>query len=257
MEAETWLIFIAVVFIGSYLQSVIGFGMALIVVAIARISGGVDFATLTAAISLIALVNIVVALRGNLHFISRNILALLILGQLPAVALGLFALHHLSISAVAILEALLAIFLICGSVASVYRPRPFNQVSGLPALLMVGAIAGLCGGLFAASGPVMGWFGYRQPLQLAIIRATLLAFFAVGCLSRTLMVGYSGGLTGEVMGLFVASMPATILGAWLGLVAKPPVTDVALKKIVFVALILMGTYIGIRAASQLGYGFNW
>lgn len=251
MELSTWIIFLAAVFIGSYVQSVIGFGMALIVIAVGKISGGIDFTALTAAVSLIALVNIVVALRGNLHFISRPVLKLLVLGQLPAVALGLFTLHYLSIGAIAILELLLAAFLICGSVASVYRPRPFKHISSPAVLLLVGAAAGITGGLFAASGPVMGWFGYRQPMQLALIRATLLAFFAVGCLSRTLMVGYGGGLTSEVMSLFVASIPATIVGAWLGIVAKPPLSDGALKRIVFLALIVMGAYIGVRALSQL------
>lgn len=247
METETWLIIIAAVFVGSYLQSVVGFGMAMIVVAIGRISGGLDFPTLTASVSLIAMVNIAVALRGNFQSISKRLLGFLVLGQLPAVALGLFALHQLSINALAFLELLLTLFLIGGSIASVYRPQPRDKLSKPPTIVFAGAIAGLTGGLFAASGPVMGWFGYRQPLPLAAIRATLLAFFAVACISRTFMVLATGGLSKEVAIFCMVAMPATILGAWLGVIAKPSIEDKALKKFVFVSLIIMGVYIGIRA----------
>ncbi len=250
MEIENWLIIIAAVFVGSYLQSVIGFGMALIVVAIGRINDSLDFPTLTAAVSVIALANIVISLRGNLHAISKRFLGLLMLGQLPAVALGLFALHILSINAIAFLELMLALFLIGGSVASVYRPRPGEKISNPPAIVLAGAVAGLSGGLFAASGPVMGWFGYRQPLSLVIIRATLLSFFAVGCMSRTLMVAATGGLTQEVAIFCIVATPATVVGAWLGVVAKPGIEDKTLKKFVFVSLIFMGVYIGTRAILQ-------
>lgn len=224
--------------------------MAMIVVAIARISGSLDFSTLTASVSLIALINIIVALRGNVNFVSRRFLSLLIVGQLPAVALGLFALHHLSINAIAFLELLLALFLIGGSIASVSRPRPEEKLSNPPMIVCAGAIAGLTGGLFSASGPVMGWFGYRQPLALEIIRATLLAFFAIACISRTLMVLATGGLSKEVMFFSIAAAPATVLGAWLGVVAKPKVSDKVLKQLVFVSLIGMGLYIGVRAVLQ-------
>ena len=251
MDWVAWLVIIAAVFVGSYLQSVIGFGMALIVVAIARITNSLDFHTLTASVSLIALVNIVVALSGNRNLISTQLLGLLILGQLPAVALGLYALHHLSINALAFLEILLAAFLICGSVASVYRPRPSRNLSRTPGILFAGAMAGLTGGLFAASGPVMGWFAYRQPLRLPMIRATLLAFFAVGCISRSVMVAATGGLSREVIAFSLIAVPATVLGAWLGIVAKPAISDETTKKIVFISLIAMGVYIGIRAILQI------
>lgn len=41
----------------------------------------------------------------------------------------------------------------------------------------------------------------------------------------------------------MVATPATILGAWLGVIIE----DKALKKFVFVSLIFMGVYIGVRA----------
>ena len=250
MEIESWLVFIAAIFVGSYVQSVIGFAMGMIVVAIGGLTASVAFTTLTAAVSLITLVNIIMALRGNLRFVSRRFLFYLVLGQLPAIAAGLYVLDHLTADALSVLELLLALFLVCGSIAMVYRPNPIAKVSGPVALFFAGMAAGITGGLFAASGPVMGWFAYRQPLELKIIRATLLSFFAVACISRTLMVAYGGGITEEVIRLFLASIPAVVLGAWLGVMTKPNVADALLKRVVFIAILVMGAYIGIRAAYQ-------
>ncbi|HBK17026.1 MAG TPA: hypothetical protein DDZ38_00200, partial [Gammaproteobacteria bacterium] len=53
-------------------------------------------------------------------------------------------------------------------------PNPRGGRSRSPQTFVVGFLGGTLGGMFAASGPIIGWFGYRQPLPVGAIRATLL-----------------------------------------------------------------------------------
>ena len=251
MEFYAWIIFFVAVFIGSYVQSLIGFAMGLIVVGVGSISGGIDFGVLTAAVSLITLFNIIVSIKGHIAEVHKNMLFYMVLGQLPCIAIGLFLANHLNATAVAALELLLGVFLLVSGSIMVYKPQPIEKLSSIPALVMGGAGGGITGGLFAASGPVIGWFGYRQPLELGVIRATLLSFFSIACISRTALVGFTGGLTEQVWSLAAVSIPLTIVGAWLGKVFKPNISDAGLKRWVFALLILMGLYIGARALVKL------
>lgn len=247
MDMTSLVVLLLAVFVGSYIQSVIGFAMGMIVVAIGSISGTISYSELTAAVSLITLVNIVVALKDQLHEVSKPFLGWLVLGQLPAIALGLLFLSHLTLASLAILELLLGLFLLFGSIAMVYRPRAKENISTPLFITLAGMAAGLTGGLFAASGPVMGWFGYRQPMLLVNIRATLLTFFAIACVSRTVMVAYMGNLTPTVLHLFLLAIPVSAGGAWLGVIAKPKLSDSSLKRYVFIGLIFMALYLCGRA----------
>ena len=251
MELYAWIIFFLAVFVGSYIQSLIGFGMGLIIVGVSSISGGIDFSVLTAAVSLITLFNIVVSIKGHIAEIHKKMLFFMVLGQLPCIAIGLLLANHLSARAVASLELLLAIFLLISGSIMIYKPQPIATLSSVPHLIMGGAGGGITGGLFAASGPVVGWFGYRQPLELNVIRATLLSFFSIACISRTVLVGVTGGLTEQVWSLAAVSIPLTLIGAWMGTILKPKISDSELKRWVFALLILMGIYIAVRAIAKL------
>ena len=69
--------------------------------------------------------------------------------------------------------------------------------------------------MFSASGPVLGLFGFSQPLPLAVIRATLLASFLLVTSSRTVMVGWRGELT-EAVAIYVAlALPVVLIGTGL------------------------------------------
>ena len=88
MEAAGWVIFLGSVFVGSYVQSVTGFAMGMIVIAVVGASGVISLPVLTAAASLITMVNVAFALVGHTHAIDRRIFLWLGAGQIPAIGLG-------------------------------------------------------------------------------------------------------------------------------------------------------------------------
>lgn len=251
MEPVTIAALVALALIASYIQSVAGFAMGMMIMAVAGGFEWVSIALLAAAISLLSLVNVSIALRRHWREVEQGLLQWLAIGQIPAIALGLWLLGTLSDSAMNLLKLLLGLFIALGSLSLAVRPQVRAAVSGSATSVAVGVLAGTVGGLFSASGPVMGWFAYRQPLPFTVIRATLLACFAMTTATRTLMVGARGELSADVWVLFVLMLPSVALGSWLGDRFAPPVSEAALKRGAFSLLLVLGIWICIDAAAQM------
>jgi uncharacterized membrane protein YfcA len=244
-------VFLAIVLVGSYVQAVAGFAMALLIIAVAASTTLFDLEVTAAAISLLSLVNIVLSLHGHYHLVHGRTLRLLAIGQLPAIAIGIWLLGVLNTGATAWLELMLAVFLIGGSGAMMLRPIPRAEPSGAASTLTAGFAAGLLGGLFAASGPVMGWFCYRQPLSVTEIRATLLGCFAITTIARTVLVAGTGALSMEVLTMAGSGLPVVLLGTWIGRRFPPAFGEAMMRRAAFGALLAMGIWIGVAAVRAL------
>ncbi len=251
MEWMSWLGFLAAVFIGSYVQAVAGFAMGMIIVAVVGGLRLLDVPTLGAVVSLLTILNVVLALRGQTHFVHRRLFKWLALGQVPAIYFGLQFMTWLDGNTRWLLEVCLGVFITVGGLSMSLKPHPWRRESGAWAAWLTGISGGLVGGMFSASGPVLGWFGYSQPLKLVTIRATLLACFALTTVTRTALVGVHGGLTESVFGYALAAFPVVVVGTWLGNNFAPPVAEQAIKRMAFVLLLLMGVWILTSVALRL------
>ena len=246
MEFWPLVAFLLIVFIGSYVQAVAGFAMAMIIVAVA---GGLELMsvpTLAAVVSLLTILNVSIALAGSLRHVRVDMLKWLALGQVPAISLGFQLMQWLDGNTQWVLELCLGLFITAGGLSMYLRPHPWERVSAPWQTFGVGVCGGLVGGMFSASGPVLGWFGYNQPLSVAVIRATLLAAFAMTTVSRTIFVGLEGGLTQVVLTYAALGLPVVALGTWLGRVFAPPVSEQVLRRFAYGVLLTMGVWILIR-----------
>lgn len=247
MEIGSWVGFLLAVFIGSYVQSVAGFAMGMIIVAVV---GGLrlfDVPTLGAVASLLTIFNVIMALRGQTHHIHRRLFTWLALGQVPAIYLGLLMMMWLDGHTRWLLEICLGLFITLGGLSMLLRPHPWPQVSGPLRTWLTGVLGGFVGGMFSASGPVLGWFGYNQPLRLVTVRATLLACFVLTTSLRTLMVGAHGGLTPSVWTYAAVGLPVVFLGTWLGRNFAPPFSELQLRRSAHLLLLTMGIWILVTA----------
>ena len=242
MEWMSWLGVLLAVLVGSYVQAVAGFAMGLIIVAVVGGLRLLDVPTLSAVISLLTILNVFLALRGQTHFVHRGLFKWLALGQVPAIYLGFLLMTWLDGNTRWVLELCLGVFVTVGGLSMSLKPHPWARVSAPFATWLAGVSGGLVGGMFSASGPVLGWFGYSQPLPLAAIRATLLACFVLTTSTRTVFVGVHGGLTREVLGYALAGLPVVVAGTWLGRNFAPPVTEDAIKRMAYVLLLVMGLW---------------
>jgi uncharacterized membrane protein YfcA len=237
------LLFLSLVALGGYVQTVAGFAMGMIIVAGSSALLLFPLPATTAVISLVSLMNICLSLPGHLHRIYRRGFLLMCAGQVPMIGAGVWALEWLDATAERVLSLLLGSFILVGCASMMVRPEPRPAVSRPAAFFAAGLGGGVLGGMFSAAAPVMGWFVYRQPLMVAELRATLLACFAVSTLVRTLVVGAGGGLTKQVLTLAAASIPMVLLSAWLGRRFPPPVSELGLRRIAFTLLFAMGGWI--------------
>ena len=247
MDLLGWSVFLGAVFTGSYVQSVTGFALGMIVIAVVGASGVISLPVLTAVASLITMVNVALALKGHTVHINRRIFVWLGVGQIPAIACGVWLLTQLDRDAQWLLELLLGLFITAGSLSMMVRPHPQSRESPSWACLGAGVAGGLVGGMFSASGPIMGWFNYRQPLAVVVIRATLLCSFALTTTTRTVVVGVQGGLTTEVLTLTLVAIPLVAAGTWLGRELPPPLAETTMKRMAFGLLLLMGIAITVGA----------
>ncbi len=236
-------VFLTVVLIGSYVQAVAGFAMAMLIIAVVTVGGLFDIVTITAVVSLVSFANIALSLHGHYHLVHGGVLRALCIGQLPALLAGFWLLERMSGAALSLLELLLGVFIVAGSLSMMLRPQPRATVSGNFQCLLAGFGGGLLSGLFAASGPVIGWFTYRQPLPVTEIRATLLGFFAITTVFRTALVGLHGGFTNDVLLLAAIGLPAVFLGTWVGRRWPPAVGEGGMRRMAFGMLLVMGTWI--------------
>ena len=228
---------------GAWLQTTTGFALGLIVMAIVQVSGVLTIAETAAAISVLAVLNIAFSLIDTLRDIDKRLFLCLILGQLPAIALGVSLLNYLTREAAVILEIVFALFLIAGSFSLVRNPKPNDRRSSMYTTTAVGFAGGIFGGMFAASGPVVGWYVYRQPIVIASIRASLLAMLGVTSTTRTALVWFDGVFTAALVTLIVAAIPVVFVASYLAKRFRPRVTDRQFRRAVFSLLFLVGCWI--------------
>ena len=241
--------FLVVVLFGSYFQSVTGFAMGMIIVSLLGGLRVVDIPVLTAVISLLTIVNVILALKGRLHEVDRRLFLWLGLGQVPAIFVGLSLMNWLDLNSRWVLEVCLGVFISLGSLSMVLKPEPNKDRSNRLTTWVFGTLGGFVGGMFSASGPVLGWFGYRQPLPMAVIRSTLLACFILTTSTRTILVGAGGDLTREVLTLVLLGLPMVVYGTWLGRRFPPNLSETKIKRLAFGLMLLIGLWITVSSIS--------
>ncbi|MAG34552.1 MAG: hypothetical protein CL908_27090 [Deltaproteobacteria bacterium] len=247
MDSALLAIYLTTVLFASYWQSVTGFAMGMMLVAALSSLQLFSIPTVTAVVSLLSLANVCIALRGRTHHVRRRLVGQIAIGLVPTVFVGVWLLSLLDGQATWILELLLGAFITLGSLSMVLRPDSLAEPSATLPSVTAGVAAGAVGGMFSASGPVLGWFMYLQPMPHSQIRASLLACFALTTSTRSFVVGLAGGLTTDVLAAALIGFPVVALGTWLGREYSPPLPDPILKRIAFAGLVAIGLWISIRA----------
>ena len=248
MGSWTIVAFLAIVFVGSYVQAVAGFAMGMIIVALVGGLRLLDIPTLAATISLLTILNVYLALRGQLHHVHRHLFGWIAAGQVPAIFLGFQLVYFLDGNVRWLLELVLGLFITAGGLSMMIKPKPWPQVTGRLRAWSTGVLGGIVGGMFSASGPVLGWFGYNQPLPLAVIRSTLLACFALTTMTRTVFVAANGELTPQVLSLVAAGLPVVVVGTLLGRHLPPAASEETIKRMSYGLLLATGVWILASAA---------
>lgn len=247
METPTLLVLILILAVASYFQTVTGFGLGMIVMGATSGMGLVPVGTVAAVVSLVTLANSMVALPGRTRDIDWRAARAATLGILPAIVGGVLLLDYLSATAASVLQLLLGIVIIQGSIGFALRPVQLDERSSDFSFAASGFFSGLSGGLFGVAGPPLIFQFYRQPMDTVAVRNMLLLLFSVTSATRSLYLGVQGRLDAEIWTLVGFAVPVVALATFVGRRYPPPLPARTMRRIVFTVLILIGAYLVMSA----------
>ena len=240
MDTQAILAFLGLVAVGSYLQTISGFAISLVITGGVTALGLAPIAFTANVVSFVALANVLVAVYRRHDHINTEIMLYASIGVLFLSGIGLWLLSLLSANAVDLLELLLGLMVLGSGVLLMIHPHPLQAVSGKPAHLVAGGFAGLLSGMFGAGGPPLVVHLYRQPLAFAAIRTTILAIFITMLVIRIAMEGAAGHITADILELSALGIPVSILGTLAGRRFPPPASDIAMRRFAFAILCVIG-----------------
>jgi len=236
-------LFLLLIGLGAFCQTITGFAMALIIM------GGVtalDLALVSfsaAVVSIVSLVNVIAALRHSYQQVDRRLLAYLCVGLVPALIGGVVLLGFLSESSHTLLRKILGAVIIMAGLLQLMKPEPWINRSTPVYATLAGCLGGLTGGLFSTAGPPIAFYMYRQPIAFETIRATLLSIFALSTLGRTLAITVAGQITTEILIISGIAIPLVLLSTALAHKVTPYLADIVVRKMVLGLLILVGSFL--------------
>lgn len=245
------ILFLIVVVLGALVQTLTGFAMGLIIMAGVALFSITDIAFAAAVVSFISLANAGVALRHGHRYVDWPFVRRILLGLIPAMALGIVLLTYLSEHFYELLKLLLGFVIILAGTSLMIAPAPFSARSSGWVFTLFGTFGGLLAGLYSAGGAPLAYFAYRQPLSINTIRFSLLAVFGVSTGIRALMIGVSGQLNMAILQISAIAIPLVIVVTLMASRYVQRVPDHLVRRLVFVILIAAGTFL--IAASLLSY----
>ncbi|MDK1022741.1 MAG: sulfite exporter TauE/SafE family protein [Gammaproteobacteria bacterium] len=236
-------LFLFLVMLGAYVQTITGFAMGLLIMGGVTILNLAPIAFSAAVVSILSLLNAMLALRYSLKYVNWKTVGYTCAGLLPGLVVGFLILGLLGDSAYIWLRRILGVVIIIAGVLLTLKPEPWHRASGRWATSLTGVAGGLIGGMFSTGGAPIAFFMYRQPVELNIIRATLLAVFVVTTFSRTVAVAVDGQLTRDILAVSGVGIPLVLITTLFARKISPVNADITIRKTVFILLILIGAFL--------------
>jgi len=223
---------------GSFIQTVSGFGYAIIVMSILPML--VPFQT-AAIIELItaAFMSLAIAFNYRRH-IRWKLVFWPLLSNVVAAQLGVMIQTE---SSEQTLRRILGAVLILLAVYFIFFSKKFH-LPGTPEVgLAAGFVGGLCGGMMSIGGPPMVVYYLAATDSKEEYNATMQTFFVLTCLNVFITHLVMGHMTGAVLRFGVWALAGVGLGTLLGLKLFDRLSGPALKKLVYAFMSCTGLYL--------------
>lgn len=240
MILESILPFMAILAVATYVQTVTGFALGMIVMGAVTVFGLVPIAFTSVIISAVSLFNCFFVLKGEFRTFDYSLAAKTCIGIFPGLLLGLILLDYMSSSFGELLQLVLGLTIIIAGLLIILKPEPFDKESQGWAFGLSGVASGLLAGLFSMGGPPLVYLFYRQPLELKTIRLCLLSVFFVCSVSRIIMVGFQGRLSWDMLLFSLLCLPVVMTFSWVGKHYPPPLSATNMRRAAFTLLIVIG-----------------
>lgn len=224
----------AIIMAAAFISGLTGFGFVL--VALPLLSFFIDIKTSIPLMILLAVcISVALSIQLRKDADLRIIMALAV-PAIPGTLLGTYVLKtvpsEILTLGVGILLALFTTYQLIG--------KPKTKKLGMSATSISGFLSGVLGGSIAAGGPPVIIYSAIQPWTKDQAKATLSMYFAFHGMLIVCTHAWTGMITGEVLRLYVTSLPALAVGTLLGLKAYTHLSDHGYKTLAFVLVFILG-----------------
>lgn len=237
--------------VAAYAQTLTGFAFGLITMGGVGLTGLLSLPDAAMLVSLLTLVNASQMLLKGWRDVAWREFGLVMLTSLPGILLGFVLLSWLAGSRADLLRLVLGFTIIVSSIQLAYKPQSLARPSGPLSFLFFGGVAGLMGGMFSTAGPPVVYHLYRQPMAHVVVRETLVTIFALNAVFRTGLVAASGQIPSASTLSGLLAVPVVMAATHLARRYPPPLTQRAMRQIVFLLLFLSGVALGGPALTRL------
>jgi uncharacterized membrane protein YfcA len=233
---ETYLWTCLIAFLAGFTQGVSGFGSVLLALPLLAI-----ILDIKAVIPLAALYGLSIALLLLVQlwkYLEWKKVWPLLIGAVLGIPVGVFFLKKLDRE---IIHYFLGIILICYSLYSLFF-RTLSSGIGKAWAYVFGFLAGCLGGALGASGPPVIVYTSLQSWGKDTIKVTLQAFFAIAGMMVIFGHAISGITTAFVVRLFGISVPAMVLGTYVGSYFYGMIEEQWYRRTMFILLAFLGAF---------------
>jgi uncharacterized protein len=244
IESTTLLVLI-ILFTATLIRSAFGFGEALVAVPLLAFFIPLEVATPLAVLVSITIAGVIVVQdRKNIHLLSAGWLVLSTIFGIPLGLLLLTSTHQQAVkAALGILLVAFAVYSLSGR-----RPPELNRDSRAW-LLVCGFCAGVLGGAYGMNGPPLAIYGTMRRWSAQHFLATLQGYFLPASIIG--MGGYfaAGLWTRAVTHYYLLSLPATLIGVFLGRAINHRLHGEAFLRYIYAALVVIGAVLLVQSIS--------
>ncbi|MBN1389038.1 MAG: sulfite exporter TauE/SafE family protein [Candidatus Thermoplasmatota archaeon] len=231
---DLWIVIILVATLACFVQGLVGFGSGLIMVPILVLM--IDPRVVVPATLMNGLVmNGVLAIEARRSIQSRRI-APILLGAVIGLPLGTFLLLILPGDILKV--AIGSVIVIFGSIllSGISIRMKKEKVIGVP----VGFISGVLNGSISMSGPPVILFFSDLGVKKANFRANLVTYFFLLNILTLIAFAVAGLIHEEVLVLFAVTLPASLVGIYVGTRVSKVVKEALFRKLALVLVIAAG-----------------
>ncbi len=224
----------AILFLAAFTQSLSGFGLALVSMALLPYVVGIHMATPLVAVAAAAIESVLL-----LHYRQAlNVRAIwrVVLASLVGIPFGIVGLRYLDERIVLIVLGVV----ITGYALYALLGLRLPSMQGSLWAYLVGFLGGMLGGAYNTSGPPVIVYADCNRWEPGEFKSNLQGYFIINSLVVMISHLFIGNLTREVWRLFVVSLPAIGLGLLAGMTLDRWVKPALFRRIVQILLILMG-----------------
>lgn len=232
-----YLTIVLITFLAGFTQGLSGFGSILLALPLLTI-----FLDIKTVIPLVALhgffTTLILLIELRKHLEWNKILPLFV-GSVPGIPLGVFFLKNMNTDTI---QLTMGLILVSYALFSLFF-RPMTWEIKTAGVSIVGFLAGCLGGALGAAGPPVIVYTSLQPWTKDKIKATLQGFYTASGLVVVLLHALNGLTTIPVLWYFIISLPALVLGTYIGSFFYGRIGEKTYKRIMFVLLALLGAFL--------------